>query len=609
MVEKSGQNWSKLAVKGLLLLALPFTIQLLLTLNYAALVDRVETLAAYEYRSKALIGSINWLLVLLETASNAALAQRLEHDPNYRQVVTLCLEQVDSGCSDLLSQSDGSDKCNTELRNFVQTIAIIKTNLKKEVELSGRSEHSALLSDENKRAWEQLHSYRHELLAYERTKLSAKGSDVSTLRHRLKDSLFLGVILDITFGVVLVYLYHINISSRIRTLTDNTVRFADGRELKELPPGKDEISELDSFFRSMAETIAKSKLALEMSEQRQKSLIEYLPLGLITMDEHGTVRSMNDHALELFGRGSSQSIGSNLETLVPGALSGLDGPKGSTYGGEKFSRLELPSPYASGAKKYLELTVRDHTILDERLKLLAIHDITERKELEILREEFTRMVSHDLRSPLASIQLTHQLMLRGDLNPKDRTRLERAEQNIARLLKLVNDLLDFEKLNSGSSPLLISSCDSQSIIKRSVDAIQDLAAQRTITLEVPKHHCTFSAEEDSLIQVLVNLLTNAIKFSPEESSIEISLVEDDDSVEFRIIDHGRGVPSELQKTIFEKYMQVHASDATEKRGIGLGLPICKAIVERHGGKIGMVSEANKGSTFWFRIPKIAGQND
>ena len=113
------------------------------------------------------------------------------------------------------------------------------------------------------------------------------------------------------------------------------------------------------------------------------------------------------------------------------------------------------------------------------------------------------------------------------------------------------------------------------------------------------------ADQDRLIQVVVNLVSNAIKFSPQGGSVEIKAIEEDLLVEVQVIDHGRGVPAEYREIIFEKYRQVKSEDATKKGGTGLGLPICKLIIEQLGGTIGVNSEDGKGSTFWFRVPKIS----
>jgi PAS domain S-box-containing protein len=604
MVDKERYIKPSLAVKGMILIALPFTIQLVLTLSYASLVEREETLAKYEFNSKALIGNVNWLMVLLANATNAAFAERLEKNSEYKNVITACLKQVDSGRSELITLGDSQLDSKPEVQSFIEAVEEIENGLKKESQLDAGAP-SVLLTSEIKGAWEHLYTSRHDLLAHERTKLSANKDDLPIVRHRLKDLLFWGVVFDISFGMILLLVYHKNIASRIRSLTENTLRFAQGRELQTLPDKHDEISELDRFFRSMTETINKSKAQLELSEKRLRNLIENLPLGLVTLDQAGLIRSMNIRATELFG--SDHFVGSNVDSLIPGAF-----PKGeetsTSNANQASAQQEMEAEIFNGSKKYIELNVRENTFLDEQLRLLAIQDITERKEMEILKEEFTRMVSHDIRSPLASIQLTHQLMLRGDLPAKNRERLEKAEQNAARLIKMVNDLLDFEKMNSGSMPLEISKCLSSDLIQKSVDAIHDLAKERDISIQETEIQFHFYADEGRLVQVLVNLLSNAIKFSPMSALIKIEVRENQKSIEFRISDQGRGVPKELRETIFEKYKQVIASDSKEKRGIGLGLPICKVIVEQHGGRIGVMSEENKGSTFWFTIPKGSSPN-
>src|SRR5262249_50011568 len=145
-------------------------------------------------------------------------------------------------------------------------------------------------------------------------------------------------------------------------------------------------------------------------------------------------------------------------------------------------------------------------------------------------------------------------------------------------------------------------CSLNEVIQASIDSVSTYADQNGIHLEGPDTQIPLYADPDRIVQVLVNLLSNAIKFSPGDSSVVVSATAVDDEVEVRVKDRGRGVPAHLREAVFERFRQVASSDATDKGGTGLGLPICKEIVELHGGKIGVESEEGQGSTFWFRLP-------
>jgi signal transduction histidine kinase len=241
----------------------------------------------------------------------------------------------------------------------------------------------------------------------------------------------------------------------------------------------------------------------------------------------------------------------------------------------------------------------------EEMMFCVAHDITERKNIERMKQEFVAMVSHDLRTPLTSIQGFLTLLetgMYGELNEGGAQNLSIAESNISRLIALINDLLDIEKMESGKLQMDLRECPLSEVFDRSVGGVVGFAEQQQIKLAMGDTNLVALADRDRLVQVLINLISNAIKFSPKDSLVRVEAVQIDDFVEVRVADKGRGVPPEYRDVIFERFQQVKSTDATKKGGSGLGLAICKAIVEGHGGTIGVISEEGKGSTFWFRVP-------
>lgn len=233
-----------------------------------------------------------------------------------------------------------------------------------------------------------------------------------------------------------------------------------------------------------------------------------------------------------------------------------------------------------------------------------------RRELEIqkLRQAFVAMVSHDLRTPLTSVQVYLQLLTGGalgGLSDKAREKGVRAEKSVERLVELINDLLEVEKLESGAVNLKLVPVTVAEILQGSIEAVADLAEKEQVDLDIADSSLGITVDRDRIIRVLTNLLGNAIKFSEPGKTVSVEVLETDTMVEFHVRDEGPGVPSELCEAIFEKFRQVKESDSTEKGGTGLGLPICKAIVEQHGGTIGVVSQEGSGSDFWFCLPRNA----
>lgn len=228
------------------------------------------------------------------------------------------------------------------------------------------------------------------------------------------------------------------------------------------------------------------------------------------------------------------------------------------------------------------------------------------KEAQEVRKAFVAMVSHDLRSPLTSIGGFLELLeigVMGDISADAADGVAKARANVERLIRLINDLLDLEKMESGTIKLTVGLTSMQTVLDRSVQAVSSLAQSSGVSIATDYQEAELQIDSDRLIQVVVNLLSNAIKFSPEGGTVVVRMIASPQEIEVRVIDQGRGVPEKYRDLIFERFKQVDETDYTQKGGTGLGLPICKAIVEQHGGSIGVDSEENKGSQFWFKLPR------
>lgn len=225
---------------------------------------------------------------------------------------------------------------------------------------------------------------------------------------------------------------------------------------------------------------------------------------------------------------------------------------------------------------------------------------------EQTKAEFISMISHDLRSPLTSLQFTFALAEKGafgEINEKGKERFSKAEFTVERLVKLINELLDIEKMEAGMLNMVLSTESLDAIVRRGVDSVSGLADKKSIELDAPPSGLSVNAEADRIVQVLVNLLSNAIKFSPENSKIVVAAADLPTGVKVTVCDQGRGIPKDKLKEVFDRFAQVERDDATTHGGTGLGLAICKAIVEGHGGMIGVDSDEGSGSRFWFILPK------
>ena len=252
-------------------------------------------------------------------------------------------------------------------------------------------------------------------------------------------------------------------------------------------------------------------------------------------------------------------------------------------------------------------------------------DLTERRRVDLMKSEFVSIVSHELRTPLTSIRGALGLLAggaAGEVPQKMRRMVEIALQNSERLVRLINDILDIEKIESGKSDFVIRALDLAVLVDQAVDANRAYGEQYGVRYTVSHEPgCppldgaertvyAVSGDADRLTQVVINLLSNAAKFAPRDSDIRVTVARQRDGVRVAVSDCGAGIPESFRPRVFEKFSQADASDGRKKGGTGLGLSICKAIVERHHGVIGFDTReagtcSDSGTTFWFQLPAVS----
>ena len=222
-----------------------------------------------------------------------------------------------------------------------------------------------------------------------------------------------------------------------------------------------------------------------------------------------------------------------------------------------------------------------------------------------MKDQFVSMVSHELRTPLTSIRASLGLLgsgFGGVLPEKGQRMLEIAVTNTDRLVRLINDILDTERLASGKAPMEKKQCSTAQLVKQATDVMKPMAEKAGISFSVASQDAELWADPDRIVQALTNLISNAIKFSSKGGRIWVAAERKEDQMLFRVQDEGRGIPPDKLGILFERFQQVDSSDAREKGGSGLGLSISRSIVEQHNGKIWVESIVGKGSTFFFTIP-------
>jgi len=327
----------------------------------------------------------------------------------------------------------------------------------------------------------------------------------------------------------------------------------------------------------------------------------------MVINDRGVIELINPQTERMFGYKFEDLVGKHVSLLLPKSTEFAE----TTFEESLISKLvgrvkEVEGLRLDGDVFPVELTFENYITAEGERFLVNMLDVSERHEVERLKREFVSTVSHELRTPLTAIRGSLGLLALGalgDLTEKAHKVVKIAERNSIRLINLINDLLDIEKLEAGKLELAVDETALAPIVERSVESVRAVAEQYGIRIEVQNLDATVFADGDRLVQVLVNLLSNGIKYSPREDVILLTVEDEPEQVRVRVTDHGRGIPPDLKEKIFERFQQVEVADAKQKGGTGLGLAICKAIVEQHKGEIGVESEEGKGSTFWFSIPK------
>lgn len=258
----------------------------------------------------------------------------------------------------------------------------------------------------------------------------------------------------------------------------------------------------------------------------------------------------------------------------------------------------------------IEVSLQLDRTLDGTTRFVSVvRDISERKRAERDKAEFVATVSHELRSPLTSIKGALNLLASGAVGPvSDRsgTLMNVALRNVDRLVRLINDLLDLEKLDANMMDMRFETVDLVAFAEDAVAANAGFGHEYGVTVRRvgSKSPVFASISRDGMMQVLTNLISNAIKFSDAGQCVDLGVIEDADCVRLVIVDHGPGIAPEAQKLMFARFVQLHPQDDQRRNGTGLGLSIAKSIVEKHAGRISFTSEVGRGTSFFIDLPKI-----
>jgi len=590
-----------LTKKGIILVSIPLLFELVFVGILALLNAQAEQEAVDAFRSGRISNGTNQLIRdMFETVSitRAELSRSLSSE-NYESI----LSRIRSDLNELKDAVKG----NPQEESIVQTSAnageeaysIIK-NLRLSFETDSpfaAANHLNMMRDQMRSCLKRMVPQELiELAQVEKEKEEKSHKLQAVFRQQIKYLLIVGVIFNIILAIVVSLLFSKKIVGRLKILVDNSYRLASNLPLNAPVAGSDEIANLDQTFHAMA-------IALQEAKKKERDLIDNSVEVICSLDSSWRVTAINPACETVFGLTEYDLLGTSIVQLiykddVSNALQSLK----SAQGGTPECSFETRIRRKDG--KVIDVLWSVRWVTTEDSLFCVVHDITERKEAERMKQEVMAMVTHDLRTPLATIKSFHEMVatgMFGELSKRGLELLQTAESNTDRMLTLIKDLLEIEKIKSGRLEITPTRLELSKLFEQSTNSLADWAAKRNVDFKVIATDLTIFAGGDRINQVLANLLSNAVKFSPPQSSITLSAIAETEQIKIMIADHGRGIPDALKEAIFDRFQQVESADDREKGGSGLGLAICKAIIEAHGGHIWVENNDNGGSVFCFTV--------
>lgn len=435
-------------------------------------------------------------------------------------------------------------------------------------------------------------------------------SDIEDQYQQIKNIAVIFVtssLLAVGISMVVAILIAHSITQPIGEMREQALRIARGDYSRKVTVhGKDELGQLALTFNQLAEQIEETQDAMESERNRLNSVLSHMSDGVVATDRRGKVITINDMALSLLGISKEAAIGQNilnlldiekdytLRKILESTEELLIERNESNYGDNKIIRVEFSmirreSGFISGL-------------------VAVMHDVTEQEQNERDRREFVSNVSHELRTPLTSMRSYIETLSEGAWQDQEMAPrfLKITLDETDRMIRMINDLLDLSRMDNDNLKLNIEMVNFNELVNFVLDRFDVIIANSEkkyrIVREFTQRPLFVEVDTDRMIQVIDNIMNNAIKYSPDGGKITVRLMETHNNVILSITDQGLGIPKKDISRIFERFYRVDKARARKQGGTGLGLAISKEVVKALGGTIWATSIENYGSTFYISLP-------
>jgi PAS domain S-box-containing protein len=455
-----------------------------------------------------------------------------------------------------------------------------------------------------------------ELIVIEDEQIAQEDAQVDVSVTRLIRSILLLVVGTAAIALVVGLLVAESIARSMRKLRDGAIRLANGdfsKSVDVLSGG--EIGQLANAFNNMSTRLRDSYQRLEVETERDKTLLESLGEGVIAVDAQANITLINKQALEMLeipaeenavGKPATQAFaiyGQQDQLLTPEQT-----PVTVALQSLKAVDEVVGFHKKAGAKILVNISANPVIVKGAVVgAIMTVRDVTKEKEVDRMKTEFISLASHQLRTPLSAIRWFTEMLISGDagqLLPEQLDFAKNISDSTDRMIALVNALLNISRIESGRIMVDPKPTDLRELVSGIINDLKAKTEEKKQSLVISVHQDLpkISLDPRLIGQVYLNLLTNAVKYTPKGGEISVFISKKDDQVISQVTDSGYGIPKDQQSRVFQKFFRASNAVKVETDGTGLGLYLIKSVIESSGGKIWFESEEGKGTTFWFSIP-------